>query len=103
VRKKGRRGPAAASTGRGAGVCKCGHSEQSAVAEHSMNHEHHILFQDTRILSTKSSYVDRPVREVIELELQPKNMNREDGLILSGSRKPLFSLLTGSKWPPQQW
>jgi hypothetical protein len=44
---------------------RLGHPEQSAVAEHSMNHEHHILFQDTRIISTKSGYMDRLVREAI--------------------------------------
>jgi hypothetical protein len=79
---------------------RLGHPEQSAVAEHSMNLEHDILFQDTRILSTKSGYMGRFVREVIELELHPNNMNRKDGLILSGSWKLLFRLLRESKWPP---
>jgi hypothetical protein len=36
--------------------------------------------------------VDRIIREAIEIELRP-NMNREDGLFLSQSRKPLIHAL----------
>jgi hypothetical protein len=35
-----------------------------------------------------------------EFELHPNNMKREDGLILSGSWKPLYCLLRESKQPP---
>jgi hypothetical protein len=40
------------------GHISLGHPEQSAVAEHSMSHEHHILSQDTRIVFAKSGYMD---------------------------------------------
>jgi len=60
-----------------------------------------IKFQDTWILSTVSSYMKRLIREAVELELHPNNMNRKDGLTLSGSWKPLHRLHSESRWAPQ--
>jgi hypothetical protein len=55
------------------------HPDKSAVAEHNVNLGHHIQFHNTFILTTKTQYVDRIVREVIEIVLHPNNMNREVG------------------------
>jgi hypothetical protein len=37
------------------------------------------------------------IREAIQIKLHPNNMNREDGLCLSQSRKPIIHSLKGRR------
>jgi hypothetical protein len=71
------------------------HPDKSAVAEHSISLDHCIQLQDTTIPSVKSRYMDWMIREAIEIELHPNNINRDDGLCQSWSWKPLIHSLKG--------
>jgi hypothetical protein len=57
--------------------------DKSAVAQHSIHQEHRIQFNSTCILSTKTRYMDHIIREAIEIELHPYNMNKEEGFALA--------------------
>jgi hypothetical protein len=72
------------------------------VAENRFNHVHLIKLQDTKILFIKSSYMNQLLREANELEIQPHNINRDDGLTLSRSWRPLIWPLRESRWSPQE-
>ncbi|PNF22070.1 hypothetical protein B7P43_G09300 [Cryptotermes secundus] len=57
------------------------HPDKSAVAEHRIDLGHRIQLQNTSILATKTRYMDRIIREAIEIELHHDNMNREGGFV----------------------
>jgi hypothetical protein len=77
------------------------HPDKSAIAEHSIDQGHRIQSHDASILATKTRYIDCVVREAIEIELHPYNINREGGFCLSKSWKPLIGSLKFSGHDPR--
>jgi hypothetical protein len=77
------------------------HPGKSAVAEHSIHHGHRIQFHNASILTTKTRYMDRIVREAIGIEFHPYDSNREGGFCRSKSWKPLIGCVKLSGHDPR--
>lgn len=73
-------------------------SEQVSRGEHSINLRHRIQVHHT----AKPRCMDCIIREAIDIELYPDNMNWEDGFCLSTSWKSLVCSMKDRKKPPLQ-
>jgi hypothetical protein len=76
------------------------HPDKWAVTEHSVDQDDRIQFHNASILATKTRYMDCIVRETIEIELHPYNINRESGFCHSKSWKPFMGSLKLSGHDP---
>lgn len=71
------------------GDCKHKRITKSAVAEHTGLTGHKMDFDNARVLARVPHYFPRIIREAIEIEKQPNNINREDGFRLSKAWTPV--------------
>ena len=62
-----------------------GQSKTSAIAEHSQNTNHQICIEYAKVIAMEYHYNKRRIREAIEIEKHPQNINRHDGLDLCNS------------------
>jgi hypothetical protein len=76
--------------------------EKSAVAEHSINTGHRIDFSSTSVLDKAAGYMDRLVKEAIEIRLNPRNFNRDGGFTLSRAWYPVIKMLRNEKAGPSR-
>jgi hypothetical protein len=76
--------------------------EKSAVAEHSVNTRHRIDFNSTSVLDKAAGYMDRLVKEAIEIRLNTINFNRDGGFTLSRAWYPVINMLHNEKAGPSR-
>jgi hypothetical protein len=67
--------------------------EKSAVAENSINAGHQIDFNNFSVLDRASGYMDRLVKEAIQIRLNQNNLDRYNGFTLSPAWNPVTKLL----------
>jgi len=66
-------------------------SEKSGLAEHACSSSHYICIEQAKLIHKEDHYLKRRVKESIEIEKTSNNMNRDDGLKLSNTWKPLIN------------
>ncbi|KAJ4450576.1 hypothetical protein ANN_02003 [Periplaneta americana] len=82
-----------------AGLCEGGNEPPGslkAMAQHSIEKEHKILFDHTKVINKSSHYWDRTIKEAIEIKLEKNNFNRDSGLQLSQAWTPALDQLRPS-------
>lgn len=67
--------------------------EKSTIVEHSIELEHRLKFQDTKILAKTSVYMDQLVYESTEIWLHLNNVNYKEGFKLSQAWNPAIRFL----------
>jgi hypothetical protein len=68
-----------------------------AVAQHALETGHKIEFNNTCRLARTKEYMDRIIKEAIEIKLHPDNIKRDGGLIPSRAWQPAIRQIRTSQ------
>ena len=71
--------------------------DKSAIAEHVVNTNHTIDFDNTKMLARGCHLYDLDIRESIEINKSNNLMNREKGYYLSPSWNPIINKIKGKQ------
>ncbi|KAJ4430894.1 hypothetical protein ANN_19485 [Periplaneta americana] len=58
------------------------------LAQHSIEKEHKILFDHTKVINKSSHYWESTIKEAIEIKLEKNNFNRDSGLQVRHGHRP---------------
>ena len=64
--------------------------QKSSLSEHAHHSRHHIRIEGTKLITREDHYKRRKIREAIEIEKFPSNLNRDDGLKLNECWRPII-------------
>ena len=67
--------------------------KKSALAEHAHHSRHHIRIEEKKLITIEDHYKRRKIREAIEIEKFPSNLNRDDGFKLNECWRPIICQL----------
>jgi hypothetical protein len=76
---------------------RLGQPDKSAGAQHALETRHRVEFNNTCRLARTKGYMDRIIKEVIEINLHPYYINRDDGYILSRAWQPVLRQIRTSQ------
>ena len=72
-------------------------TKKYALVEHSWGIEHHVCLQDAKIIARIHHYRKRKVMESLKIELNPNNINRDEGWKLSETWLPLIHMIRNNQ------
>jgi hypothetical protein len=76
---------------------RLGQPDKSAVAQHALETGHRIEYNNTCRLARTKGYMDRIIKEAIEIKLHPDNVNRDGSFMLSRAWQPAISWIRTSQ------
>ena len=68
-------------------------TEKYALAEHSHTTTHQICMEKALLITREEQYNRRRMREALEIEKRNNMLNRDEGLKLSDTWKPVINLV----------
>ncbi len=71
-------------------------SRSFALAEHLSKTKHHVLLESASIIAKEEHQHKRKIREALEIIKHPHNLNRDNGMEISGSWLPLIRKINPS-------